>query len=277
MKLKAPKAVQLDSIDADLRVGLWNVVILQAHALLDSRDLNIARFGQGLTQWVWTDFLKQSITAMRPGFHLQWQEIEAWFHGSARRWYELFDFVEFLGRSPYDDSHSKRFTDGINHVLERENSGYRYINGKIAPITNPAEVAAVQQAATPATNSLKPVSMHIQQALELLSDRDNPDYRNSMKESISAVESLCKMVANLPKATLGPALDKTAKELDLNDHLRDGMKLIYRYTSDDHGIRHGLKDDGQPEREDAQFLLINCSAFVNFVTEKARKLGKLPK
>jgi hypothetical protein len=84
------------------------------------------------------------------------------------------------------------------------------------------------------------------------------------------------MVAAMPNATLSPALEKVAKELDLNDHLRDGLKLIYKYTSDEHGIRHGLKDDDQPGQEDALFLLITCSAFVNFVTEKARKLGKLP-
>lgn len=79
----------------------------------------------------------------------------------------------------------------------------------------------------------------------------------------------------LESATLGPALDKLAKDLDLNDHLRNGFKEIYVYTCDDHGIRHGLKSVDHPEQEDARFMLIACSAFVNFVTEKARKRGKL--
>ncbi len=33
-----------------------------------------------------------------------------------------------------------------------------------------------------------PVKRHLSNALELLSDRENPDYQNSIKESITAVE-----------------------------------------------------------------------------------------
>lgn len=97
-----------------------------------------------------------------------------------------------------------------------------------------------------------------------------------MSSSFSERMGYVSAKANMPGSTLGPALERTAKELDLNEHLRDGLKLIYKYTSDDHGIRHGLKDEDHPEQEDAMFFLITCSAFVNFVTEKARKLGKLP-
>ena len=36
----------------------------------------------------------------------------------------------------------------INRVLERELSGYRFIKGELAPITDPAEIAAVESAAS---------------------------------------------------------------------------------------------------------------------------------
>ena len=47
----------------------------------------------------------------------------------------------------------------------------------------------------------------------------------------------------------------------------------YGYTSDHHGIRHGLKDDAEPEAEDATLMLVLCSGFVNYLVEKARKKG----
>jgi hypothetical protein len=125
-------------------------------------------------------------------------------------------------------------------------------------------------------DSLRPVSTHIETALKLLSDRNRPDYRNSMKESISAVEALCKIIAQNDKATLGPALDAVAAKTKLHPKLQDGFKALYGYTSDDHGIRHALKDDSQPNEEDARFLLVICSAFVNYFAEKARKTGLLP-
>lgn len=41
-----------------------------------------------------------------------------------------------------------------------------------------------------------------------MSDRQKPNYRNSIKESISAVESICKIITQDEKATLGKALKK---------------------------------------------------------------------
>jgi hypothetical protein len=62
----------------------------------------------------------------------------------------------------------------------------------------------------------------------------------------------------------------------LHPKLQEGFKALYGYTSDDHGIRHALKDDGLPQEEDARYLLVSCSAFVSYLAEKARKNGLLP-
>jgi hypothetical protein len=123
---------------------------------------------------------------------------------------------------------------------------------------------------------LRPVSTHVEAALKLLSDKKAPDYRNSMKESISAVEALCKIIAKNDKATLAPALDAVTAKLQLHPKLQEGFKALYGYTNDTHGIRHALKDDREPEVEDAKFMLVSCSAFVNYLIEKARKNGLLP-
>jgi len=45
-----------------------------------------------------------------------------------------------------------------------------------------------------------------------------------MKEAISAVESLCKLLVGPSYKTLSPALEKVTKELGLNGNLRDGFK-----------------------------------------------------
>jgi hypothetical protein len=66
-----------------------------------------------------------------------------------------------------------------------------------------------------------------------------------MKESISAVEALCKTIAKNDKATLGSALDAIAKKAALHPRQQAGFKSLYGYTNDDDGIRHALKDEGQ--------------------------------
>ena len=54
------------------------------------------------------------------------------------------------------------------------------------------------------------VNTHIKKALSLYSDRKNPDYENSIKESISAVEAMCCIITGMTgaSATLGAALKK---------------------------------------------------------------------
>ena len=56
------------------------------------------------------------------------------------------------------------------------------------------------------------VAAHLQQALELYANRENPDYRNSIKESISAVESMARIVSGKPKATLHDAFKAIEKK-----------------------------------------------------------------
>jgi len=99
----------------------------------------------------------------------------------------------------------------------------------------------------------------------------NPDYRNSIKESISAVESLAKILSNNASDTLGSALSKIKKKLKIHKALEQGFKNIYGYTSDDGGIRHALTEESTSDAEDAMFMLVSCSAFINYLITKAHK------
>lgn len=111
--------------------------------------------------------------------------------------------------------------------------------------------------------------------MKFLSDRDNPNYRNSIKESISAVEAICKIIAKDSKATLGKALDIIEKSLKVSMHpaLKVAFDKLYGYTSTTEGIRHALMDLPKLDFEDAKFMLVACSAFINYLIVKADKAG----
>lgn len=153
-----------------------------------------------------------------------------------------------------------------NNILEEEVSAYRFINGKITPISNEIEMQEIENALK---SPFKPIQIHIRQALELFSDRKNPDYRNSIKESMSAVEAICRLIVKDGKATLGDALEKVNIT---HPALKEGFKKIYGYTSDSEGIRHALSDESYISSEDAKFMLVACSAFINYLIEKSRKV-----
>ncbi len=90
-----------------------------------------------------------------------------------------------------------------------------------------------------------------------------------IKESISAVESLCKIVTNDNNATLGKALNTIEKRFELHNALKSSFSALYGYTSDSGGIRHALlEDDKEVKFEDAKFFLVSCSAFVSYLKAK---------
>ena len=114
-------------------------------------------------------------------------------------------------------------------------------------------------------DTLAPVAAHLKRALELYSDRAAPDYRNSIKESISAVEAMAKIVAKDPKATLADALKALEKRGQLHPALKDGFLKIYGYTNDEDGVRHAMLEDPNITAADARFFLLACTSFTNYL------------
>lgn len=162
--------------------------------------------------------------------------------------------------------------NAINTILEEEKSGYRFFKDKFINITNKNELKSIDQASNSQYIS---VNTHIKKALSLYSDRNNPDYENSIKESISAVEAMCCIITGMTgaSATLGAALKKLEDNgVVIHAALREAFSKMYGYTSDAGGIRHGGIDFKNAPSEDAKYMLISCSAFVNYLIEKHSKI-----
>ena len=151
--------------------------------------------------------------------------------------------------------------------MERELSAYRFVNGKIAQITSEEEIASIEEAAA-TKDQFNAVSIHLEQALDFLEDRKSPDYRNSIKESISAVESICKLISEDNKAALGVALKKMEPKVTIHPALKKVFDSLYGYTNDADGIRPALLDESDLKFEDAKFMLVTCSTFINYLKAK---------
>ena len=167
---------------------------------------------------------------------------------------------------PYQGYLEQSVFDEVNTVFKREYVGYRFIDGKITPISDEYEVSSIQEVLK---NQYQPVRDHISKANALLADREKPDYENSIKESISAVEAICEITTGMRGA--GASLGKMLKQLENNGveihgSLKAAFNALYGYTSDANGIRHA-GDIGGPAStfEEAKFMLVSCSAFINYL------------
>lgn len=265
--IKKLKATQLGSIDEELRIRLWNTAyssVLQHHGNVTIRNQHHVPAARRVIERTWTDFLKRPMDVMR-NFPNANEHIKA--HVMSASWDAVYDWVEFFldGLPP---AITKPTAEAFNNVLEEENAGYRIINGQVAPITSPDEMGEVDQAIN---TGIPAVREHIETALESFSDRENPNYRNSIKESISAVESVCRLFGG--SKTLAGALKVLKEKIALHPALEKGFSALYGYTSDEGGIRHALLEESSVDSADARFMLIACSAFVNFVVAKAAVAG----
>jgi hypothetical protein len=158
-----------------------------------------------------------------------------------------------------------RTTSAIREVLERENTAYTFVGGRFVERMTDSEVQSIERALR---SPIEGIRDHFTTAIRLLSDRENPDFRNSIKESISAVEAACKELTGLQNATLGQALSQLHDSRPLHPSLKEALRQLYGWTNDDAGIRHAIKDASTVESADAQFMLVTCSAFVNYLFER---------
>jgi hypothetical protein len=219
---------------------------------------------------LWEDFFKEPLDGLTNFWDPTLAKLRSRFN--AATWHEVYDFVEFAAHNHPDTHLNCRFIDRCNQIFERELSGFRFVAGLIAPVTNKEEVDQIEKAIQ---TSPGPVQEHLNQALTLLSDRANPDFRNSIKESISAVESACSLIAG-KKATLSDALKKMkeAGVVSLHPALASAFDKLYGYSSDAEGIRHALMDEPNLNLDDAMFMLVACSAFINYIQAKARTTSR---
>ncbi len=160
---KGREVIQLESMDDDLRVALFNLV---HDAIQDTWYYNGKR-GQGYAaaRRLWTDLWHRSVDdfpATPDGF-IGWVKPAV----LKRAWNAVYDLVEFLHKAlPRSLSE-----DRLNRVLEREMSGYRASGGLIAPISDRAELQAVEEALA-VSNPFSGARSHIAAALRAF--RRNP-------------------------------------------------------------------------------------------------------
>ena len=181
----------------------------------------------------------------------------------------IFDFIERYFMNSEQETVEKMRTV-FNRILEEEVSGYRIMDKLVVPIVSEHELKSLEEAVNIPYDSAR---AHIRKAVDSFSNRKAPDYENTIKDSISAVEAMCCIITENPKATLGETLKKLeSKGIKLHKALQSAMSSLYGYTSDEGGIRHGSIDFAGESSEDAKYMLISCSAFVNYLIEKWEKV-----
>ena len=258
--------LQTDAFDTRTRTALINAT----RAILDSLSMYYESDYQ--------DFLKLLLSEVYTQ-EVDWQlrydgrRVEEIIFNTLRtdNYDSVLTLTEYIARRMLEFSKKLRsispFSKAIqiyNAVFEKEYVGYRFVGTTILPITGEIERDTIENALN---SSLQEVQQHFKKAATFLADRTSPDYANSIKESISAVERMCSIILG-KSAALGDALKKLeTRGAVIHPLLKVAFEKLYGYTNSGSGIRHAGQLDGPDATfEEAEFMLVSCSAFVNYLT-----------
>ena len=139
-KVPAKTFIQLESIDKDLAIRLWNVI---SEYFLDIRWSHSQYTTEGVLgvflKKLWRDFFNYTLDEIpvdinrRVSVQSIKKQLKEWYF-SKSQWYEKYDLIEFI-ISLEGNSQKEFFIAKCNEVLEKEVAGYRIVNSVILQTT----------------------------------------------------------------------------------------------------------------------------------------------
>ncbi|NCQ80225.1 MAG: hypothetical protein GPI99_19680 [Microcystis aeruginosa W13-15] len=209
---------------------------------------------------IWIHYFEYAVDTIPREWVKMYNAIRTNFFDS--EWHITYSLLEFILRNWKDEKLVIDLSETLNGLFESELIPYRILDKTITDLTSEEEISELNSIYKLKSN---PVKEHISLAINKLYNREKPDYRNSIKESISAVEACCRDILQDDKPTLGKALSAIERKIEIHGSLKSAFDKLYGYTSDSTGIRHSLLDKDKITFEEAKFMLVACSAFINYL------------
>lgn len=256
-----PEVAKLEEIPLNFRIDVYNALFISA---AKNKSYNILKDEwRNLTTDLHTKLYKQTMDTYS-------YEADKWMIRLKRNvmngaFYDVFKLIQFIIQGNY------KLATLQSALLEAFNNPMAYKihdSGLIIPYPSNNEGEGILKALKVTYEKYSGSNAHLKEASKLLNENN---YRLSITESISAVESVLKVLVGNKSASMGSALNELHKSNPiLHQSLKDSLSKLYGYTSDQAGLRHSFYDDAQVKVDlsDALFMLTSCSAFITFLDGK---------
>lgn len=183
---------------------------------------------------------------------------------------EVLDLLEFLSRQ--EDPLQRFLMQEVNAVFHQYGVPYRLEEPgpSVMAMATAEEGQAVRQSfALLGGDEYSGARKHLRDAGVYLGQVGRE--ADSVRESIHAVEAVCRVLAGKPSTTLTEGLRALGEERPLHGAFTAALEKLYGYTNDEKGIRHSLLDgEAAVDSVDAQFMFGACASFVSYLIGKTR-------
>jgi len=127
---------------------------------------------------------------------------------------------------------------------------------------------------------LESARKHYNKALQFFRNPSKPDFENSVKEAVCAVEAAGKALFPTARASTLGDLAKwlaTAKDVSVPKALCSTITAVYTYRSGGDGVGHGGTSGGAATAEVAEYMLAVCASQVIYLVDLANaQEGNIP-
>ena len=269
------KEIQSNNINAETRIVLYNVLKNAMEIQINSQQLD--------RDWITKVIVEKMFNEQYSEYSTNYSDIidDLYDIFINEEYHVVLTVIEFIcdllyeSRNDYLQRHgddwfyARNYIDmreQMNESFEDEFVGYRFVDEKIIGITNEEERKLIEESTqTP----FEKVNESIVKSITFLSETGNKDYKNSIKESITAVEQLFNILLGKEGLTLSNALEQLCQKISIDDNLKASIKSLYSFASDANGVRHGNnKNNGRITFEEAKLILLICSATINYFVSK---------
>ena len=269
-----PQPAALGELPSQARVYLWDIIyesLKGSTSLWGSRSI-ITEPWETILHDYHTFLLHKPTDEFSIDFEGHENEIKPLFlKGDYNR---VFDFLQCVLRH---ESAPPEFLPAVSSVLRGCMCAYTVVEDgpktTIVPIAMPEQSESMQEAfQVLQSGPFAAARSHLRKSAECI---NKGDLAGSIRESITAVESVARRLDPNAAKTLKPALDALSKRnVALHPAFKKGIEKFYAYTSDEKGIRHALlEEQANVDRDDAVFMFGACTSFAAYLVNKARKAG----
>ena len=239
-----------DDMPQTLRSGLWDAFrMFYADSVGRSHGYGGGEYDKkfdSLTHVIWFHFFREPIDDRPTNPFDARDKIRKKILGDFS-FHELYSFLEFVAKIHYradinygDSENAKEFVRFCNKVLERERAAFRFSGSQFVKLTDKNALEEIEVASLESPS--EGVRAHISAAARSYSS-DPPEYRNSIKEAISAVESATFFVLGRKYGGLREPLKEISEKYGIHPSMQQGFEKLYGYTSDKDGIRHAILNE----------------------------------
>jgi len=190
--------------------------------------------------------------------------------------WQFYDICEVMWANPYSEysSHQEELSVQVNALFREEQVGFELTdNGRVEKVGSGFIDAHVKEARYLLKEpEFKGADEHFEKAVKALNIRPQPDVENCVKDAVSAIESVGRIMVNDDTALLSDIIKDMSSKGVIPKPLDQVIQKIYAYRGDQPGVAHGLVGASKVTIDEAEFVLVMSAAIIIYLVKKRQSV-----